>query len=203
MPLHDLKEISNQIRAVETGLEYLDRLCPGGEIVPVIVITGPVGVGKSTVALEAAGLLRRAQIAYALVDLPQIGNSWPSPSDDPWNERLIQRNLRALWTNFREAGASRLLLCRVLEERSLLRYILEAVPGSNITVVRLRASLEELHARLRARENPRSLGWYLDVATYLEKRLEQTRVEDILIETEKRPPAEIASEILQRAGWLL
>jgi adenylylsulfate kinase-like enzyme len=37
--------------------------------VPVLLVTGPVGVGKSTVAAEAARLLRQAGVPHALVDL--------------------------------------------------------------------------------------------------------------------------------------
>jgi adenylylsulfate kinase-like enzyme len=37
--------------------------------VPVLLVTGPVGVGKSTVAAEGARLLRQAGVPHALVDL--------------------------------------------------------------------------------------------------------------------------------------
>ena len=106
--------------------------------VPVLLITGPVGVGKSTVAAEAARL-REANVPHALVDLAWIGQSWPIPDDDPWHERLAHRNLACIWANFRDAGAGRLILCRVLEDRSLLRAVVEAVPGAEVKVVRLRA----------------------------------------------------------------
>jgi adenylylsulfate kinase-like enzyme len=51
--------------------------------VPVLLITGPVGAGKSTVAGEAARLLREANIPHALVDLAWIEQCWPVPADDP------------------------------------------------------------------------------------------------------------------------
>jgi chloramphenicol 3-O-phosphotransferase len=159
-------------------------------------------VGKSTVAAEAARLLREAQVSYALVDLPRIGEAWPPAPDDRWNERLIHRNLACMWSNFRAAGASRLLICRVLECRSLLRHITDAVPGSSITVVRLRAPLELIHERLRAREHPRPADWYLNVATYLFERMDQSPVEDYLVDNENRPPHEVAEDILLRVGWL-
>jgi tRNA uridine 5-carbamoylmethylation protein Kti12 len=150
--------------------------------VPVLVLTGPVGVGKSTVASEAARLLREAHVSYALADLQHLGNAWPPPPDDQWNERVIHRNLACMWSNFRAAGASRLILCRVLECRSLLRHIADAVPGSKISVVRLRAPLDVLHTRLRARDHPRAADWYLNVATYLFEKMEQSRVEDYLVD---------------------
>jgi adenylylsulfate kinase-like enzyme len=51
--------------------------------VPVLLVTGPVGVGKSTVAAEAARLLRQAGVPHALVDLAWIGQCWPVAADDP------------------------------------------------------------------------------------------------------------------------
>src|SRR5215831_6956173 len=88
--------------------------------VPVLVITGPVGVGKSTIAAEAAWLLRQADVPHALVDLDRIEQCWPVPADDPWNERVAHRNLACVWVNYQQAGAGRLILTRVLEDRSPL-----------------------------------------------------------------------------------
>ena len=72
--------------------------------VPVLVITGPVGVGKSTIAAEAAWLLRQADVPHALVDLDRIEQCWPVPTDDPGNERVSHRNLACMWANFRQAA---------------------------------------------------------------------------------------------------
>ena len=85
--------------------------------VPVLLITGPVGVGKSTIAAEAAWLLRQADVPHALIDLDRIEQCWPVPADDPWNERVSHRNLACMWANFRQAGADRLIFARVLETR--------------------------------------------------------------------------------------
>lgn len=169
--------------------------------VPVLLITGPVGVGKSTVAGEAARLLREANLPHALVDLAWIEQCWPVPADDPWNERLIHRNLASLWVNFHQAGAERLIVVRVLEARSLLRHVAQAVPGAQITVVGLRAPLAVLHARIRSREvsDP---SWFLGAATHTAHVLEQARVEDHLVDNEDRPVAEVAEEVLRLAGWL-
>jgi DNA polymerase III delta prime subunit len=169
--------------------------------VPVLLITGPVGVGKSTVAAEAARLLREANLPHALVDLAWVEQCWPVPADDPWNERLTHRNLACMWANFHQAGADRLIVVRVLEARSLLRQVGEAVPGAQITVVRLRAPLAVLHGRIRCREAS-DPSWFLGAATHTAKVLEQARIEDHLVDNEDRPVAEVAEEVLRRAGWL-
>jgi adenylylsulfate kinase len=170
--------------------------------VPVLVITGAVGAGKSTVASAAAALLRDAGTPHALVDLEQIERCWPVPDDDPWNERLIHKNLAALWANFAEAGAHRLIVCRVLEARSLLEQIRVAVPGADITVVRLRVPPAELHARIRHREEG-DPTWYLEAATYLAPVLERAGVEDHAVDNTGRPARDTARELLRRIGWLL
>src|SRR5215469_11678404 len=162
--------------------------------VPVLVITGPVGVGKSTIAAEAAWLLRRADVPHALVDLDRLEQCWPVPADDPWNERASQRNLACMWANFRQAGADRLIFARVLESRSLLRRVTEAVPGAQITVVRLRAPLAVLQERIRCREagDP---DWFLGAAAHTAEVFEQAQVEDHLVDNENRPATAVAGEV--------
>ncbi len=170
--------------------------------IPVLVISGAVGAGKSTVAAEAASLLREAAVPHALVDLAQIECCWPVPDDDPWNERLIHKNLASLWPNFADAGASRLILCRVLESRSLLGPVRAAVPGAEITVVRLRVPLGELHARIRRREAAGDPTWYLEAASYLVPVLERAGVEDHVVDNSGRPARETAAEVLRLIEWL-
>jgi predicted kinase len=169
--------------------------------VPVLVITGPVGVGKSTIAAEAAWLLRRAEVPHALVDLDRIEQCWPVPADDPWNERVSHRNLACMWANFRQAGADRLIFVRVLETRSLLRRVTKAVPGAQIAVVRLWAPVAVLQERIRAREagDP---DWFLGAATATAGVFERAQVEDHLVDNANRPVTVVAEEVLHRVGWL-
>ncbi len=170
--------------------------------VPVLLLTGPVGAGKSTVANEAARLLRELDVPHALVDLAWIGQCWPFPRDDPWNERLVHQNLACMWSNFSRAGVDRLIVGRVLEARSLLRHLAEAVPGARITVVRLRVRLEVLEARIRAREAARDSDWFLRAAAYLAEALERAQVEDHVVDNDDRPAVDAAREALHLAGWL-
>src|SRR5919201_6636840 len=145
--------------------------------VPVLLFTGPTGVGKSAVLSAASSLLSDAGVSHAAVTLSDIGRLYPAPVEDKWNELIAHRNLRSLWTNYAAEGAERLLLERVLEPRSLLRRVVAAVPGADITVVRLRAPLPLLRERIVARQagDP---AWYLEAAEYLDSVFDTAGIED-------------------------
>ena len=59
--------------------------------VPTLLITGTVGVGKSTVAAEINDVLAGLKIPNAAVDLDALAWQWPSTSS--WNSDLMFENL--------------------------------------------------------------------------------------------------------------
>jgi len=170
------------------------------DVVPVLVLSGSVGSGKSTVGRCVARMLRDGDVSHALVDHEWLAYSWPVAPDDRWNERVAAANLACVWSNFRSAGAERLIFCRVLEARSLLRYVTGAIPGAAATVVQLRVPLGPLRQRLSSRE-PQP-DWYLDAASYLTSRLDASDVADFVVDNDERAPDEVAAEILGLVGWL-
>ncbi len=110
---------------VATGKTSRHQMSEHGELgVPVLLITGPVSVGKSSVLSEITELLEAADVPFAAVDLDALSWCYPSPpGDDRFRSGLTLRNLAALWTNFRAAGAERLVVARVIESRDeLARY---------------------------------------------------------------------------------
>ncbi len=171
--------------------------------VPTILVTGPVGVGKTTLIDEMSGLLRSAGVPHATVDFDQLTACYPrSPEDDVWGTNLGLANLAALWRNYAALGADRLLLARVIEDRKELDGYRDAVPGAAIVVVRLRASPSTLQERIRRRGEGRGMEWHLDRAVELAPLMDKQRVEDFVVETEGRQPGELARETLRRVGWL-
>jgi nucleoside-triphosphatase THEP1 len=169
--------------------------------VPVLLITGPVGVGKTSTAVAVSWLLSQEGVLHACVDLPQISKAFPERDDDPWNERLAHRNLASLWQNFRAIGVGRLIVTRVLETRPLIRRIEDAVPGAEVVVVRLRAPLEVVQARIRARDRDHP-EWSLASSEYLVPAMDAQPVEDYLIDNSSSSIDETAREVLSVVGWL-
>ena len=109
-------------------------------LVPVLLVTGPIGVGKTAVLREADALLVAAGAGHATVELEEIARCWPDATEIS-RSRLVYGNLAALWSNFAALGTSRLLLAGLIAQRSDLRLVSEAVPGAAVTVVRLHTPL--------------------------------------------------------------
>ncbi len=171
--------------------------------VPVLAITGPGGVGKTTVAFEVSRRLEASGVGHALIDTDELDRLFPPPSDDPQKTKLTARNLAAVWANFRAAGADCLVIAGVmLSFDRELPYIEIAVPDADVTVVRLRATEEELLERVRRREVGSVGEAQIRRSFYQLREMDQEPANDALIvETSERSVAEVASEIIRRGGW--
>jgi adenylylsulfate kinase-like enzyme len=171
------------------------------QAVPVLIISGPVGVGKTSVALEIADLLGPAGVRHAVVDLDALTWCFPRPADDRHHQRLGLRNLAAIWQSYRAAGAERLVIARVVSSHEELDAYRAAVPGAAITVVRLRASPETLRQRVERREIGLALEKSLRRTLELAAELERARAEDHVVDTDERSVTEVARAVLAVAGW--
>jgi DNA polymerase III delta prime subunit len=177
--------------------------------VPTLLITGPGGVGKTTTAFEASRLLESARIGHAMIDLDELDRIYPVPPHDPQKTALTRDNLAAVWANFRAAGASRLILTMVATSLDYeLPHVRAAVPDAGITVVRLLASEAVLMERVRRREigsgEERSVRGSVEQARSmrLERVGDGSGKDTLLVETSGLSVADVAREVLLRAGWL-
>ncbi|HVM52183.1 MAG TPA: hypothetical protein VM262_03210 [Acidimicrobiales bacterium] len=171
------------------------------ERVPVLLLTGTVGAGKSTLAYEINDTLSEMAVPNAAVDLDALTAQWPPTSR--WNADLMFENLALLWPSYRAHGATHLVLAHVLEDGTELDRYRDAVPGADITVVRLLAPEATRAARLRRRMPPGpSREWHLARTVELEAILDAAAHEDFVVDNGDRPPRAVALEILHRAGWI-
>lgn len=171
--------------------------------VPTILVTGPVGVGKTTLIGEMGMVLADAGIPHATVDFDQLTATFPRGADDDgWGTKIGLANLKAIWRNYKRGGAERLLIARVIGSRDELAGFRAAVPGAEITVVRLRAPVRTLQARVRRRGPGGDMKWHVARAAELAPLMDKWQVQDMIVETEGSTPQALALEILSNLGWI-
>ena len=160
-----------------------------------------MGSGKTTVMAEASDLLKEADVAHAAIDLDCL--SIMNPEQDRFNDRIMFANLAAIWPNYAAAGAERLLVARVVEERSELEQYRRAVPGADPLVCRLTAPVKTMQDRLLPREPGMIQAYAVARAAELDGILERAKVEDFTVDNGPgRSITNVAREVLTRAGWL-
>lgn len=166
-----------------------------------LVISGPVAVGKSTVADAASALLIQRGIAHSFVDVDRLTETFPRPADDPFGHRLAVRNLKDVWANCAAEGSRNLILARVVESQQTLQDFRDAVPGAAPVLCLLRARPETLIERVRQRETGERRGWYESRSLDLARSLGQTAPFDFIVDTDDFAPGEIAQRIVDQVTW--
>jgi hypothetical protein len=172
----------------------------GGVTESLLIITGTMGAGKTTVLGEASDILALRQIAHAAIDLDALGLAHlPSAAG---NDGVMYRNLQSVCTNYASLGVRRFLLARAIEDRTELEVCRGIVSAANLVVCRLTASIETMQQRIRMRELGISQGEYVARVAKLSALLDRARLEDFTVNSESRPVTEIAHEMLVKAGWI-
>jgi hypothetical protein len=165
----------------------------------VIILSGSMGCGKTTVLGEASDVLSTHHIAHACVDLDAIGTVL---IPEHMAADLVQRNLAGIYANFVSAGVRHLLLADAVETRRGLDALRRAMPEAEIVVCRLTAALATMEGRLRVREPGMNQARFVARARELQQALDRAQLEDFTVVNDDRSVTDVAQEVLQRSGWL-
>ena len=184
---------------------------------PVLWVCGPPCVGKSVVGWEVFSRLTGAEVKAAYVDLAQIGFSRPAAEDDPDNHRIRARNLAAMWPTFRGAGVRCLVISGGVEQRAVASSYADGLPGTVLTMCRLRAGPEQLTERILLRgrgrgpaipgdelkgRSPDYLRRFADRAVAIAERLDHAGLDAFCVDTDGRSVDEVADLVrAQAGGW--
>jgi cytidylate kinase len=167
--------------------------------IKIIIISGTMGSGKTTVLAEASDILTSAGVVHAAIDMDALGMAHLSHHNA---HDLTFRNLASIWSNYRAAGVTRLLLAQAVESRAVLERIREAIPEAEITVCRLMASMHTAEERVSNREPGMFQAKFVARVAELEKLLDDANLEDFSIHNDNASVTKVAREMLTRAGWL-
>jgi len=165
-----------------------------------LIITGTMGAGKTTVLGEASDILALRHIAHAAIDLDALGLvHLPSA---PGNDGVMYRNLQSVCNNYASLGVRRLLLARAMEDRAELELCSGVVSATSTVICRLTASIETMQQRVQMRESGVSQREYVARVPELNVILDRARLEDFTVTNENRSLTEVSHEMLVKAGWI-
>jgi len=165
-----------------------------------LIITGTMGAGKTTVLAEASDILALRDITHAAVDLDTLGLAHlPSTAS---KDGVMYRNLQSVCKNYASLGVRRLLLARAIEDRAELELCRSVVSAKHTVICRLTASVEAMQERVKIRESGVSQRKYVARVAKLNVILDRARLEDFTITNENRSLTEVAHEMLVKALWI-
>ena len=162
----------------------------------VIVITGPVGSGKSTTAWALHEMMAEERITTALIDMDYLRCAWPQMT--VWNQQLGYQNFAAIAVNHQAIGVRCFVVADVVETQDQRGEYERSVPGAKVTIVRLNVPLDVVSLRLHGRETAASLEWHLTRAPQIQETLIRNGIGDIVVNVTDHAPREVAHEIFDR-----
>jgi hypothetical protein len=165
-----------------------------------LLITGSMGVGKTSVLGEASDILALQNIAHAALDLDAFGLAHlPSGAS---NDAVMYRNLQSVCRNYASLGIRRFLVARAIEDRPTLESCRRAVSATNTVVCRLTANLATMRKRVKLRESGVLQQQFVARVAKLNSILDRARLEDFVVTSDNRSVTQIAHEMLLKAGWI-
>ena len=165
-----------------------------------VVLTGPVGVGKTTTAWAVGDALSAAGVSHAVIDMDALRWCRVSHPADRFNTALGLRNLAAVAANYRAAGVRRFVLADVVETAESRVAYADALGAARVVIVRLEAPLSLLEQRLRGRERGASLEWHLRRAAELAGQMARDQIQDLVLAADA-PPDVLAGALVATLGW--
>lgn len=167
---------------------------------PVLWITGPAGVGKSTVSWQLLTELAGSGTPTDFADADQLCMCYPAPPDDPGRDLIRARNAGVVIANFLAAGAPRVILNGVVNPALGVRR--DLLGQAAVMVCRLRAEPDEVVRRIIGRQQDGD-GDLPELARQVRDecdRMDASDFADVCVDTTGVPAGEVTRLVRDRCG---
>ena len=207
---HEVKAAGGVGMRLAKSQRFGDTACmeaaTGRDGIKILLISGPGGIGKSTLSWAISARLAGSGVAHAAIESDELDRVFPKPTEEELAplgvSDISATTLAALWSVYASLGRTRLLMSGVFAHPEFdKRWILHAIPGAEITVVRLRASDETLAGRIRRREHGEDADGQIARSLRQSRRIAGGSGAAIDVDTDGKTPAELADSILRLARW--
>ncbi|MGA8528783.1 MAG: hypothetical protein WB622_03650 [Acidobacteriaceae bacterium] len=164
----------------------------------VLFVGGRTGVGKSSVGNEIHIQLAASGIWHGFIEGDNLDMAYPPP----WEHRLAERNLAAMWRNYRALGYRRMIYTNTVSVR-VVDELTAAMGGDpRVTAVLLTCSDATARQRLAEREIGSALQPHIDRGLVFARELEELAPSWVYrVATDDRSVADVSAEIIGLTGW--
>lgn len=181
---------------------------------PLLLLCGASGSGKSSVAWEIYFSLVRSREPVANLDLDVVGYGPPPSSFGSFEMKI--RNLESIWRNYQAAGARSFVVSGLGAVVSEVETCARAVPGSMPTVCVLTVTEAEQRARIFRRaqqeygsehgggstsQTPEALERVAAAAAAQELAASEVIPGALVLDTVGLDVPELARQVLSATGW--
>lgn len=167
----------------------------------VVFIGGPSGVGKSSVGLEMHAQLSAAEVSHCVIDGDFLDMAHPTP----WEHRLAERNLAAMWTNYRALGYTRLIYTNTVSVLpTVMQSLLQAMGGDlEAVAILLTCNEDTARQRLGEREKGSALNHHIELSRKMAVTLEADCPPTVhRVPTDTRSIQSVAAHVIRLTAWL-
>ena len=164
----------------------------------VLLLGGRSGVGKTSVAAEIHAQLSGRQVRHCVIEGDNLDLAYPPP----WEHGLAERNLAAMWANYRVLGYRRLIYTNTVSVRYAEALTAAMGDDPRVTAVLLTAGDRTARQRLARREIGTALQYHVQRSDVAARELAELSPDWVhRVATDDRPVADIAAELITLAGW--
>ena len=164
----------------------------------VLFVGGRSGVGTSSLAFELHAQLAVLKVKHCVIEGDSLDLAFPHP----WEHHLAERNLAAIWANYRDLGYRRMIYTNTVSVRFTQEFAAAMGDDPRITAVLLTAADETSAARLRGRIQGSDFQEHLDRSNATARELELLTPRWVhRCPTDDRSVQDIAADLLPLIGW--
>lgn len=168
----------------------------------VLFIGGRSGAGKTTGAIALHERLKASRVHHAVLEGDYLDLAHPAPHLAFADAKLAERNLRALWANYRELGYRRLIYTNTASVLSVESLAEAMGDDPEVTAVLLRAgdrsAAQRLNERAQGSVSQHDLDRSAATATLLDAKAPGSVHR---LDTDRLGPAEVAARLAELIRW--
>jgi len=176
---------------------HISLTSPSMNDIELLILHGPPGAGKTSVAQTMSELLRQHDIANAVIDMDYLAKIYPRTYIG-----IMYKNLASIWPNYEALGSIKIIIPTYLQKGEY-EIVTTAAPAKITQVCEVLAPTDILEQRIKVREKRDfQIKLHLDyLYQYASNGPSKSQI-SFRINNHGKSKEETAMEILQKASWL-